>query len=118
MRNRYLGLMSFEPSFEEQELLAETLEIEATRMSGRELVLGGANAAAFTVAVTGLWLLHPPHAFAIVPAIVCFAVLVLAMLVCFDTPFGKAPATQLGFVPLVCSTSRAPTAAPRSCLAM
>ena len=31
----------------------------------------------------------------------CFVVLVLAMLVRFDTPFGLAPATQLGFVPLL-----------------
>ena len=33
-------------------------------------------------------LLEPPHSFALVPALVCLLVLVLAMLVRFDTPFG------------------------------
>ncbi len=93
--------MSFEPSFEEQELLAESLEREATRMSRHELLLGAATAFAFALTVTGLWLLRPPHAFAAAPAGVCFVVLVLAMLVCFDTPFGQAPATQIGFIPLL-----------------
>jgi putative nucleotidyltransferase with HDIG domain len=95
------GEMSFEPSFQEQELLAETLEREGTRMSTRERLVGGLTAAAFVAAVVGLWLLRPPHAFATAPSLACFVVLVLAMLVCFDTPLGLAPATQLGFVPLV-----------------
>ena len=93
--------MSFEPSFEDQTLLAESLEREATRMSARELMLGGVTAFAFTLATAGLWLLDPPHAFAAAPALVCFVVLVLAMLVWFDTPFGQAPATQIGFVPML-----------------
>ena len=93
--------MSFEPSFEEEALLAESLEREASRMSARERVLGGVSAAAFALAVAGLWLLHPPHGLMTTPAVVCFAVLVLAMLVSFDTPFGQAPATQIGFVPLL-----------------
>jgi putative nucleotidyltransferase with HDIG domain len=93
--------MSFEPSFEEQEVLARTLERRAARMSTRELRVGWCNAAAFAAAVVGLWLLRPPDAFAIAPAVVCFAVLALAMVVCFDTPVSEAPATQLGFVPLL-----------------
>jgi putative nucleotidyltransferase with HDIG domain len=92
--------MSFEPSFEDQELLAETLGRTATRMARREHLFGGLTASAFAVAATALWLVNPPHGFALVPAVVCFTVLVLAMLVWFDTPLGKAPATQLGFVPL------------------
>jgi putative nucleotidyltransferase with HDIG domain len=95
--------MSFELSFEEQELFAETTERASARMSGRELIGGGLTTAAFFAAVVGLWALHPPHAFAVAPALICFAVLVLAMLVCFDTPFGLAPATQLGFAPLLFS---------------
>jgi putative nucleotidyltransferase with HDIG domain len=93
--------MSFEPSFEEQEVLAQTLERKAARMSTRELRVGSLNAAAFAAAVIGLWLLRPPDAFAIAPAVACFGVLVLAMVVCFDTPVSEAPATQLGFVPLL-----------------
>jgi putative nucleotidyltransferase with HDIG domain len=93
--------MSFEPSFEDQTLLAETFERETTRMSARELATGGLLAATFIAAVVGLWLLRPPDSFSLVPALVCVAVLVLANLVCFDTPFGQARATQLGFVPLL-----------------
>jgi putative nucleotidyltransferase with HDIG domain len=93
--------MSFEPSLEEQALLADTRARRAGRMTTRERAVGGVTACAFTLAVTGLWLLRPPDAVTIVPALVCFAVLMLAMLVCFDTPFGKAPATQLGFVALL-----------------
>jgi putative nucleotidyltransferase with HDIG domain len=93
--------MSFEPSFEEQALLAESLEREATRMSARELVFGGVTVSAAMLATAGVWLLRPPHAFAAAPAVLCFVVLVLAMLVWFDTPFGQAPATQIGFVPVL-----------------
>ncbi|HTP23597.1 MAG TPA: hypothetical protein VMJ65_28585, partial [Solirubrobacteraceae bacterium] len=93
--------MSFEPSFEEQELLAETADLMASRMSRLEIRVGGLIAGAFALAVAGLLLICPPQAFAPLPALACFVVLVLAMLVCFDTPFGQAPATQLGFVPLL-----------------
>ncbi|HUA49141.1 MAG TPA: HD-GYP domain-containing protein [Solirubrobacteraceae bacterium] len=93
--------MSFEPSFEDQEMLAETLEREGTRMSTRELATSGALAAAFVVAVVSVWLVRPPGSFSPLPAVVCLAVLVVAMLVCFDTPFGPCRATQLGFVPLL-----------------
>jgi putative nucleotidyltransferase with HDIG domain len=93
--------MSFDPSFEEQELLAETIEREGARMTTRELVTGRLLAAGFAAAVAALWLLTPPRSFAPVPALVCLAVLVLAMLVSFDTPFGQSRATQLGFLPLL-----------------
>ncbi len=93
--------MSLDPSFAEQELLADTAERAASRMSSRDLLAGGLTASAFALAVAGLWLIRPPHAFATLPALACFVVLVLAMLVSFDTPFGEAPATQLGFVPLL-----------------
>ncbi len=93
--------MSFDPSFEDQELLADTFEREGAGMTVRELVAGGFLAAAFIAAVVALSLLRPPGSFAVVPALVCLLVLVLAMLVRFDTPFGQARATQLGFVPLL-----------------
>ena len=93
--------MSFEPTFEDQELLAETLEREGARMSMRELATAVALAVGFIAATAGLWILRPPGSFSVLPAVVCLAVLVLAMLVCFDTPFGQARATQLGFVPLL-----------------
>jgi hypothetical protein len=72
--------MSFDPSFEEQELLAETIEREGARMTTRELVTGRLLAAGFAAAVVALWLLTAPRSFAPVPALVCLAVLVLAML--------------------------------------
>ena len=93
--------MSFDPSFEEQELLAGTVERESSRMGKRERRFAAIVSAAFAAAVTGLWVLRPPHAFAIWPALVCLAVLVLATLVRFDTPFGCTRATQLGVVPLL-----------------
>jgi len=93
--------MSFEPSFEEQEQLANTVERESSGMNGRELAAGVVLAAAFAAAVAAVWLLSPPHAFDLIPALVCLAVLVLAMLVRFETPFGFTVAMQLGFVPLL-----------------
>jgi len=93
--------MSFEPSFEEQEQLAVTFERKNSRMSARESNVVMLLNAAFVAAVAGLWLLRPPHGFALVPAVECVFVLALAMLVRFDTPFGFTPATQLGFVPLL-----------------
>jgi putative nucleotidyltransferase with HDIG domain len=95
------GDMSLEPSFEEQALLADTLELNGSPMTRRELVCGSLVSLAFVLAVTGLWLLGPPHGFAIVPSLVCLLVFVLAMLVRFDTPVGFTDATQLGFVPLL-----------------
>jgi putative nucleotidyltransferase with HDIG domain len=93
--------MSFEPSFEEQELLAESVKREHSRMDGRDRVAVTIIGAAFFAALAGLWALEPPHSFPIVPALVCLLVLVLAMLVRFDTPFGCTRATQLGVVPLL-----------------
>jgi putative nucleotidyltransferase with HDIG domain len=93
--------MSLEPSFEEQELLADTLERGTSAMSGPEFAVGLLVAAAFLAAVAGLWLISPPQAFQVAPALACLLVLVLAMGVTFDTPLGFTDATQLGFVPLL-----------------
>jgi putative nucleotidyltransferase with HDIG domain len=93
--------MSIDPSFEEQALLADTFAREGSRMAAKELADAALGTAVFAAAVAGVWLIQPPQPFPIVPALVCVVVLVLAMLVRFDTPFGGARATQLGFVPLV-----------------
>jgi putative nucleotidyltransferase with HDIG domain len=93
--------MSLQPSFEEQELLADSRERGSSRMSGREITAGAVLAAVFALAEVGVWTLSPPHAFSVLPGAVCVAVLVLAMLVRFDTPLGFARATQLGLVPLL-----------------
>jgi putative nucleotidyltransferase with HDIG domain len=93
--------MSFEPSFEEQEILADTLERLDSPVTHREVFSGSLVSAAFILAVAGLWLLAPPHGFAIEPALLCLLVFVLTNLVRFETPVGFTDATQLGFVPLL-----------------
>jgi putative nucleotidyltransferase with HDIG domain len=93
--------MSFEPSLEDQEQLAATLERRGDAMTARELATGGFVAAAFVAAVTAVWLVRPPHAPAVGPTVVCLLLLVLATMVRFDTPIGFTDATQLGFVPLM-----------------
>ena len=70
-------------------------------MSGRERLTEIGAAVAFMVAATALLLAQPPHDFAVVPAVVCFAVFVVAMRVQIDTPFGSAVPNQLAFVPLL-----------------
>ena len=93
--------MSIDPTFEEQELLADTFAREGSRMTAKEVADAALGSAVFAAALVAVWLIQPPRAFAIAPALVCVVVLVLAMLVRFDTPFGGARATQLGFVPLL-----------------
>ncbi|HUJ35598.1 MAG TPA: HD-GYP domain-containing protein [Solirubrobacteraceae bacterium] len=93
--------MSFEPSFDEQELLAESLKRDSSRMSARERVAGALIGAAFAAAVIALWTVHPPTGFAAGPALLGLMVLLVANFVRFDTPFGCTRATQLGFVPLL-----------------
>ena len=93
--------MSIEPSFAEQEALAETLRRARSRMSARErtaeLLVGGG----FAITVASLWCLRPPGAFALTSAMVCVAVMALATRVRFDTPLGFTVATQVAFVPLL-----------------
>ena len=93
--------MSFEPTLEEQELLADTFRRAGSTMTSRERLAEVLVSAGFAVAVAALWLIRPPHSFALAPAALCVAVLVLATLVRFDTPFGFTVPTQLAFVPLL-----------------
>jgi putative nucleotidyltransferase with HDIG domain len=50
--------------------------------------------------VAALWIVRPPHGLELAPALLCTAVLALAALVRFETPFGFTVPTQLAFVPL------------------
>jgi putative nucleotidyltransferase with HDIG domain len=93
--------MAIDPSIEEQDQLADSFRRPNTRMAKSELVAGVVGSSAFAAAVAGVWVLRPPHSFAIVPALVCMLVLLLAMMIVFETPFGFTDATQLGFVPLL-----------------
>jgi putative nucleotidyltransferase with HDIG domain len=93
--------MPLDPSLEEQEVLADTFQRRRSRMTRRELLAELVVGSGFLVAVGGLWLVRPPHAFAVWPAALCLVVLALATRVRFDTPFGFTVPVQLAFVPLV-----------------
>jgi putative nucleotidyltransferase with HDIG domain len=93
--------MAIELTLEDQELLAETFATARRGMHARERTAELLGALTFAAAVVALWALRPPHGFDLVPALVCTAVLALAALVRFETPFGFTVPTQLAFVPLV-----------------
>jgi len=93
--------MSIEPTLEEQKLLADTLQRRHSRIGTRERVAMAVTSTAFALAVAGIWLIHPPHGLAVVPAALCVLVLALATRIEFDTPFGFTVPTQVAFVPLV-----------------
>src|SRR5579884_3434917 len=95
--------MSLELNIEEQELLADTLERAHSELRPRERVAELLGVVTFVLAVGALWITHPPHSFSVLPAAVCTAVLALAALVHFETPFGFTVPTQLAFVPLLFS---------------
>jgi HD-GYP domain-containing protein (c-di-GMP phosphodiesterase class II) len=86
---------------EEQELLAATLQRDRTSVTLLERLTEGLLALVFGLVVAGLWILDPPHSFAVWPAAVCLVVLALATRVCFDMPLGFTVPTQLAFVPLL-----------------
>ncbi len=93
--------MSFQPSVEEQRLLADTFERAGSGMTRRDKIAEALVGVGFLLAAAALWALRPPHSFDVAPAMLCLAVMVLATLVRFDTPFGFTVATQLAFVPLL-----------------
>ena len=93
--------MSLEPTVEEQELLADAMSRERSRLSRREVISGLASGLGFFAACAGLWVLHVPGSFAVLPAVLCALVLVAATRVSFDTPFGFTVLTQVAFVPLL-----------------
>lgn len=93
--------MSLEPTLEEQDLLAVTVQRRFHRMSRRERMGELATALGFALATLGLLLAHPRGALALEPAAVCTIVLAFATLVRFETPLGFTVPTQLAFVPLL-----------------
>ncbi len=95
------ALMSFDPTLEQPEVLAETFHRRARAMPARELLTEVVVALAFAAAVAMTWVLSPPHGVGGWPALLCLVVLVAAMLVRIDTRFGFSPPTQLAFVPLL-----------------
>ncbi len=70
-------------------------------MPARERVAEIALGLTFAAAVAGIWRIDRPESFAVVPALLCLMMLVLATRVKFDTPFGFTVATQLAFVPVL-----------------
>jgi putative nucleotidyltransferase with HDIG domain len=93
--------MSSAPTVEEQELLADSYRRAGSGLTARErdgeLVIG----VGFAAALAAVWAISPPHGFRVMSAAVCMAVLALATMVRFDTPFGFTVPTQVAFVPLV-----------------
>jgi signal transduction histidine kinase/CheY-like chemotaxis protein len=92
------------PSLEEQAVIADTLQRPSSSMSARERLGEALVTGSFVVAVALLWRFAPVHSFDVLPAVVSFAALALAVLVRIDTPFGFTVPTQLAFVPLLFAT--------------
>jgi putative nucleotidyltransferase with HDIG domain len=93
--------VSLQPTIAEEQLLADAFQRAESRMDRRELVAELITAAGFVAAAAVLWAVQPPHGFAVGPAILCWIILVAAMLVRFETPFGFTVPTQLAFIPLL-----------------
>ncbi|MGD1051922.1 MAG: ATP-binding protein [Solirubrobacteraceae bacterium] len=88
-------------SQELQAAIADTLAQPGARMTRRERLVEALVGGTFILAVAGVWLLAPPHAFDVGSALICFVVLVAALQVRVDTPFGFTVPAQLAFVPLL-----------------
>jgi signal transduction histidine kinase/CheY-like chemotaxis protein len=90
-----------QPTLEEQAVLAETLQRPQSTLTARERLAEALVSFLFVAAGAALWLAMPPHSFAILPAAVCAVVLVFALGIRIDTPFGFTVPSQLAFVPLL-----------------
>ena len=93
--------MGLEPTVEEQEQLAATRALRVSRMSTRERISTTILTLGFLLATAGLWFVDPPRQLGVPGALCSLVVMVLAMRVRFETPFGYTVATQLAFVPLM-----------------
>jgi signal transduction histidine kinase/ActR/RegA family two-component response regulator len=89
------------PSLQEQAVIADTLQRPSSTMSARERMGEALVSGGFVCAVILLWHFAPVHSFDVLPAVVSFLVLALAVLVRIDTPFGFTVPTQLAFVPML-----------------
>jgi signal transduction histidine kinase/FixJ family two-component response regulator len=88
-------------SLELQAAIADTIAQPGTRMTARERLVEALVGGVFVLAVAAVWLLAPPHGFDAGSALICFVVLVAALRVRVDTPFGFTVPAQLAFVPLL-----------------
>src|SRR3984957_2673359 len=95
--------MALGPNLEEQELLADTFARVSSRLSHRARLTEALVGDGFAAAGACIWVLQPPHGFALLPAGASLLVLGAATRVRFDTPFGFTVPLQLGFVPLLFS---------------
>ena len=93
--------MSFTPDLDQQELLSESMHRSMAAMTPRERSSEALVGGGLVCAVAALWAIRPPSDFAVLPALLCLALFVIATRVEFDTPFGFTVATQLAFIPLV-----------------
>ncbi|HEY1777886.1 MAG TPA: ATP-binding protein [Solirubrobacteraceae bacterium] len=89
------------PTGDEQALLADTLQRPNEALNSRERIAETLSNGGFALAVAALWVLAPPHAILLAPALACVPILVLSMRIRIDTPFGFTLPTQLAFVPLL-----------------
>jgi len=88
-------------SLELQAVIADTLQEPGAKMTARERLVEAIVGGSFIATVACIWLLDPPHTFDLTAAAVCFVVLVAALRVRVDTPFGFTVPAQLAFVPLL-----------------
>jgi signal transduction histidine kinase/ActR/RegA family two-component response regulator len=92
------------PTVEEPDSIADTLQLPRRSMPAREQLAAGLLSIGFGGAVALLWLASPPGHFAVGPAVVCLLMFIVAARIRIDAPFGWTPPTQLAFVPLVFAT--------------
>jgi putative nucleotidyltransferase with HDIG domain len=93
--------MQLDATLEEQELLADTLKRDTTRLGTREALAEGLVTAAFFAIVAALVAVRPPHGFAVGTAVICVLLLAVATRVRFYVASGFTVPTQLAYVPLV-----------------
>jgi signal transduction histidine kinase/ActR/RegA family two-component response regulator len=88
-------------SLELQAVIADTLQEPSAQMTARERLVEILVGGCFLIAVLLILVLDPPHAFAVTAGAICFVVLVAALRVRVDTPFGFTVPAQVAFVPLL-----------------
>ncbi|MGA3362691.1 MAG: ATP-binding protein [Solirubrobacteraceae bacterium] len=88
-------------SLELQAVIADTLQEPGAQMTARERLVEILVGGCFLIAVLLILVLDPPHAFAVTAGAICFVVLVAALRVRVDTPFGFTVPAQVAFVPLL-----------------
>jgi len=93
--------VQLDPTLEEQERLAETLELERAPMGATELRAAATLTLLFAAGTGLLCAAYPPHVLRPAAAILSVLVFAVAARVPFDTPFGFTAPTQLAFVPLI-----------------